>query len=484
MKALDLNFYLFAAAVIAFAWIGFSASRREHSTKDYFHDDKLHKNVVSLAATDVTLGTGLVYLVIGAQHNGLLMLLVPAMVWLGYFLQGCYLERATAVAARTRKNFLAGVNELITKETGNPSPFGRIVSGSLVLVFVLILAFEIFASSKVVAPFLFKEANLSAEAWVSVIVFCITLTYTLLGGIKAVFSVDFIQVPLICLFLPVLLWTSIPAIRDPSQLPIQLAHTLKLDWVALVAVAIACMNAVTTQFYSILNWGAISNVGIHNQKKLLNRVGLISGAVLLLFVLVGLLHPVAPGKQAWQEISANYAVLSSQSGIVACIVSGVLLLGMASILLTTTDAVVINTILFWYDNIAGGDSLSVERNAKELRRIRRIGVAAFTLCFAVLMTINYLQPDPFYLLLSMAGGVVVFAPMIATAGYLCSIQGAARVFTPVVIYAYFGIFALAGVVDVVLLAEKSSLVSYVGLGAFLASVALSLALIAVSRQRA
>src|SRR2546425_471735 len=47
---------------------------KERSTKDYFHSSELHKNVVSLTATNVSLGTGLVYLVVGAQHNGLLML--------------------------------------------------------------------------------------------------------------------------------------------------------------------------------------------------------------------------------------------------------------------------------------------------------------------------------------------------------------------------------------------------------------------------
>ena len=314
MTAIDLNWYLFGAAVAAFTWFGFSASTKERSTKDYFHSSELHKNVVSLTATNVSLGTGLVYLVVGAQHNGLLMLLVPGAVWLGYVLQGLYLEQATHISARTGKNFLAGVNEQLSEATGR-SPFARVVSASLVSVFVLVLAFEIFASSKVVAPLLFREANIRAEAWMSVIIFSITVLYTILGGVRAVFAVDVIQAPLVCVFLPMFMWTAISDVKEPWRLASDLSQTLKVDMNALSAIAIACMNAVATQFYSILNWGAVSNVAPREQRHLLNRVGFLTAVVLAVFVLVGLLHRVEPGVQVWQDITKLYAALSIQSGL-------------------------------------------------------------------------------------------------------------------------------------------------------------------------
>jgi len=484
MTAIDLNWYLFGAVVAAFTWFGFSASTKERSTKDYFHSAELHKNVVSLTATNITLGTGLVYLVVGAQHNGLLMFLVPVAVWLGYVLQGLYLEQATHISARTGRNFLAGVNEQLSEATGRPSPFARIVSASLVSVFVLVLAFEIFASSKVVAPFLFREVNSTAEAWMSVIIFGITVLYTILGGVRAVFAVDVIQVPLVCIFLPVFIWTTVPDAKDPGRLLVDLSQTLRIDMTALSAIAIACMNAVATQFYSILNWGAVSNVAPRQQRHLLNRVGFLTAVVLTVFVLVGLLHRGEPGVQVWQDITKLYAALSSQSGPLAFALSGILLLGMTSILLSTTDAIVISAILFWYDNVVGGDSLDSKASSTELRRIRTIGAVSFGLCFAVLLTINYLQPDPFYLLLSMAGGVVVFAPMIAAAGYVCSLgREAAQVFSARIIYSYFAVFILAGVVDIVLLWKRSTLVSYVGLVAFLVALVLSLSVVAKGRMR-
>lgn len=482
MTPIEMNIILFTLVVFAFAAIGFSAMKKEHSARDYFHEESLSKNVVSLIATNITLGTGLVYLVTGAQHNGLIMLMVPIMTWLGYYLLATFLERATDVSARTGKNFLASLNDQISKETEKPSYFAKTISGSLVIVYILVLAFEIFASTKILTPFLFKVPSVSAEIWLSVIIFVITIVYTILGGIKAVFRVDFLQVPLVCLMIPIFLFTAIPDI--PAGVTGILTYSLKLNGVVLTAVAIASINAIATQFYSILNWGAVSHVELKNQQRLLKWVGAGTGIVLTVFVLVGLLHPVEAGGQVWQAITQNYVMLASQTTIKAYVFCGILLMGMSSILLTTTDAVVITSIMFWYDNVSGGDSKKAEQDKSELKRIRAIGAVAFTLCFAVLMTINYWQPDPFYLLLSMAGGVSVFAPMIASAGWLSKHQESLRLFNDKVVFGFLGLFIIAGVASVIMLTLKSAFVGYIGISAFLVSSVYSIIIVLIaSRER-
>jgi hypothetical protein len=120
--------------------------------------------------------------------------------------------------------------------------------------------------------------------------------------------------------------------------------------------------------------------------------------------------------------------------------------------------------------VIGGNSKALETNASELRKIRWIGLSAFFICFSVLCLINYLQPDPFYLLLSMAGGVAIFAPLIVTVGYLASKQNALRVFVPKVIFGFLLIFVVSGISDFILLSNKSFLVSYVGTVAFIISI--------------
>jgi Na+/proline symporter len=473
MTPIQLNLILFIIIVVAFAAFGFSASRRQKSAKEYFHDDNLVKNTVSLTATNITLGTGLVYLVTGAQHNGLLMLLVPLAVWLGYYLMSAFLGKATNITTRTGKNYLHSIGEEIALATGKRSPFAPIVSGALVVIFVLVLAFEIFASAKVVAPFLFGSPTVEAEIVLSLAIFSITVIYTLLGGINAVFRVDFLQVPLVIIFLPVFVLTTIPDILQPSVVASKIVGTLKLDGIVITAVAIAVLNAIATQFYSILNWSAVSHVEVKNQQRLLKYVGAASALIITIFVISGILHPIDAGQQVWQDVAKGFSALSAQSTFQAFLFSAILMLGMASILLTTTDAIVISAIMFWYDNVAGGNSTSVEENPKELRKIRRIGAITFSLCFVLLMIINYWQPDPFYLLLSMAGGVVTFAPMFVTAGILSTKPKALSIFTPKVVYSYFALFLLAGVANTVMLILKSPMIGYLGVFAFTLSAIFS-----------
>jgi Na+/proline symporter len=477
MTPIHVNLVLFLLAVLAFAWIGFSSSRKARGVGDYFHNDDLHKNIVSLTATNISLGTGLVYLVSGAQQNGLLMVLPVLCIGVAYWLLSLFLSRISDVSIRSGKNFLASLDSEITKATGRPSWFATTVSLSLVIVFVLLLAFEIFASAKVISPLLFATSNTSAEITISIMIFSITAMYAVLGGVKAIFGVDIIQVPLICLFLPVFVFTGVGHLNQPGELVTQLGSTFKTNTNVIIGVTIACINAIATQFYSILNWGAVSNVEMSKQKKLLTRVGWATSSILLLFVLVGLLHP-----GGWQSLGQYYSTLATETTLMAFAVSGILVLGMSSILLTTTDAVVVNCILFFYDNLARGDSKATNQDPSQLRKIRWIGLATFSLCFSVLLVINYYQPDPFYLLLSMAGGITVFAPMIALAGFFAGRPEALRLFSNKVVGTFVGIFLASAIADVLLLSQKSPLVTYVGVSAFALSLLLCCALVVRARS--
>ena len=480
MTPIQLNFYLFLAAVIAFAWVGFSASRRQHSVNDYFHHANLSQNVVSLTASNLTLGTGLVYLVSGAQQNGLLMLLPVACVGIGYWLLAAFLKRLPDTSLRTGKNFLAAVDSEISRATGRKSWFAPAVSAPLVILFVLLLAFEIFTSSKVISPFLFQQPSQSSEIMLSLAIFSITVLYAVLGGVRAVFDVDFLQVPLLCLFIPAFVWLGIPDLDNPAALVSRLGESFKTDSPIVVAILIACINSIATQFYSLLNWGSVSHVEAAKQARMMKWVGLATTVVLVLFVLVGLLHPRGESGQVWQDLVQHFSTFATQSTPAAFLISGTILLGMTSILLTTTDAVVINCVMFWYDNLTGGDSKDERQNKKALRTVRWIGATAFGMCFGVLLFLNYSQPDPFFLLLTMTGGVVVFAPMIVTAGFLAARGDSLAVFTPIVTFIYVGLFLIAGIVDVFLLSRQPELIPYVGLTAFVLAGALSLVLITAS----
>ena len=60
--------------------------------------------------------------------------------------------------------------------------------------------------------------------------------------------------------------------------------------------------------------------------------------------------------------------------------------------------------------MAGGNSKDTDADQSGLVKIQWIGAATFGTCFVILLILNYAQPDPFYLLLSMAGGALVIIP--------------------------------------------------------------------------
>jgi hypothetical protein len=477
VQPIELNAFLFAAALAVFIWVGFSAGHPLRTPRSYFHDRNLSRNIVSLTATNVTLGTGMVYLLSGADHNGTLMLLVPLMTFVGYELLARFVGVLQDERLHTGKNFLASLDLRIREVTGAQSPFARSVSISLVAVFVVVLAFEMFASARLVAPLVIGEPKLLEEALLSLGIFGVTLLYTILGGIAAVFRVDVVQVPLVLAFLAALLGLTFGSGRADEHLVSSLVSRWQFDVATLLAVALASINAVVTQFYSILNWGAVSHVELHHQQRLLRWVGAATAVVLLVFVIAGLVQGSNAGQGSWAAFAEGYGRLVREKTLWAFLGSGALLLGMMSVLLTTSDAVVITCILFWYDNVSGRDSHSDVESKVELSRIRRIGAVTFSVCFLALLGINVVQPDPFYLLLSLAGGVTVFAPLIAVAGYLCSLGSQARALTPAAIYAFLAVFLTSGIANAALLATGSAAVPYVSVVALLASLLLSIRLV-------
>ena len=459
---------VFVGVIVAFGVIGFSASKQATRVSLYFHKSSLWKNIISLTATDITIGTGIIYLISGAHANGGLILLIPLATACGYYLQAWFLEKYVRHSLRDGRNFLANLNDEIAIQTGKASPFAKTVSFCLVSVFVLLLAFEIFASSKAIAPLLFGGPSPVGESVISMVVFATTVFYTILGGVNALFKVDRIQVPLILLFLPAFFAFAVPDWSDFAAVSNRLTASFKFDANTIVSVGLAVIAAIATQFYSILNWGAVSNIPPRSQRKLLCGVGTLSGLILCVFVLVGLLHP-STGNDPWAELFSSMAVTASSQTISGVMLGVILTLGFSSILLTTTDAVVINSIMFWYDNVLSKNSASDESSPKELGAIRKIGLVAFSGSFVVLSILNYLQPDPFYLLLSMASGITAFAPFIFLAGVLSATEGKLKVISPRVVRFFLLVFLITGVASIWLLMTKSHLVAYVGGSAFVVS---------------
>lgn len=482
MTTLNLNIFIFIVTVIVFGLYAVPAARRITSPKTFFHRQELPANIISLTAANVTLGTGLAYLLLGGQQNGILMLFIPVMVWLGYYLLAHFTSRYVASDVLTGTNFLTGINERIAARTGTPSPFGLVVTVSLIVVYTLILPYEIFASSKIIAPLLFTQGGNTPAIVLSIIIFFAALLYVIFGGIAAVFATDKLQLGAILLFIPILAFIVFAYPSQDREPLLTLGFVLKLDTTVIFNVIAASVAALSTQFYSLLNWGYISHMEAAHREQLLKWVGGLAALILTVIVAVGVFYPVKEGGDVVTDLMALYARIGSQSGILIWVLSGISVLGMTSIVFSTVDSLIIKIIMFYYDNVAKRRSMSEEANPKELKSIRGMVFISFLLIFLILGYFNFIQPNLFYLLLAIAGGVTVFGPMLATVGYLSSKGDALKIFSRGVVWSYFGLFLLAGVVSVSALLLKPAMLGWIGTLTFIISGLYSVFLIIRSRQ--
>lgn len=482
MNAFELNLYIFIAAIIVFGIYATFAARRVTSPKSFFYKEKLSSNIISLTAANITLGTGLAYLLQGSRQNGLLMLFIPIMVVLGYYLLAKYTSKYVASDDIKGNNFISNINEQITNKIGTSSLFGLIVSISLIIVYTIVLPFEIFASSKIITPLMFTDGGNIPVIIISGVIFLAALLYVLFGGIGAVFATDKLQLGAILLFLPtmaILIFSS--TIKNDIQIP-AFNVILKLDTIIIFNIIAASLAALSTQFYSLLNWGYISHVEASNRERLLKRVGLFAGILLAIVVAIGVFYPLKEGEDIVTNLMTTYAKIGSQSGIIIWLLSGISLLGMISIVFSTVDSLIIKIIMFYYDNILKRNSRSEESNPKEIRSIRLIVFLCFCIIFIFLGYFHFLQPNLFYLLLAIVGGVTAFAPMLATAGYLSYKGNSLKIFSNGVVYSYFGLFMLAGIVGITALLLKPTILGWFGTFTFIISCLFSLFLIIRAKQ--
>lgn len=482
MTTFNLNFFLFIFTVIVFGLYALPAARHISSPKSFFHRHELPANIISLTAANVTLGTGLAYLLIGGQQNGILMFLIPVMVWLGYYLLAEFTSRYLAGNIRESNNFIADMSELIVIKTGAPSPFGLLTTASLIVVFALVLPFEIFASSKIIAPLLFAQGGNINAVVLSVIIFIAALLYVMFGGITAVFATDKLQLGAILVFIPSLAFVVFGSSPNHGEPIVSISSALKLDTTVILTVIAASLAAISTQFYSLLNWGYISHMEGIQRARLLKWVGVFAGVLLAVIVSIGVFYPIKAGGDIVGDLMDLYSRLGTQSGIIIWVLSGVSVIGMTSIVFSTVDSLMIKIIMFYYDNLAKKHSGSEETDPKELKSIRVAVFIAFVFVFVVLGYFNNSQPNLFFLLLAIVGGITVFGPMLATVGYLSSKGDKIKIFTRAVVWAYFGLFILAGLVSMSAFILNPAILGWIGTFAFTVSALFSAALIIRSRH--
>ncbi len=264
----DFNQWVFGLTVAAFLLIGCWGFWKINSPFDFFHigDDTKPKKfffffevkpnnlvylIISLTAANISLGTGFVYFLVAVSKNGILFILIPISVVTGYFWLSSFLNSLPKELSEG-KNLIDSFNTKISEQIGKPSYFKKFLSYSLIAVFCLVLSFEIFASSSIIATVIFNNPDVALQVKISIVITLIALVYTTLGGMKGVVRTDILQFIFIVFSFIGLLYFLL--LQDGTTIKESLTSIVKLSspqiWVGVITASIL---AIATQFYSLIN---------------------------------------------------------------------------------------------------------------------------------------------------------------------------------------------------------------------------------------
>lgn len=463
--------YIFFLTCIAFATTAFIVSRRATSDEVSFRTRDPGLNVVGLVTANITAGTGFVYLLLNGAKNGLLACAIPLALWLGYRVLVSLLNGIPDHLFKP--NFLGGVAHALSQQTGARSALPFVLIAPLLIVFVLVLGFEMFATSQLLGAVIFHEATVFQQIMISVVLFATTMIVVVWGG-EATFKTDRVQAIFIVLCLIVLVCLAWVAWQQDQNQHVD-AFMLKYDAPVLFTLAFASLAAFNTQIYSILNWNAVANATPDKR----NWVLLTSGKWLAVFVgLVLLIGASMPRVWSGAFQLSLATLLKTLSQPVALGASIIIIIGITSIVLTTTQGVTLAIGAFLSE--LRGDLNSTQSLTLSTRRIQY--GAILLLVMGVLGLIYFQRPDLFYFLLAIVSGAEVMMPLIILLMVLAKRGRAIGVCSNKHLYGYLALFCIAIVTNIVLSMNLATLVPYVSLTLVTISVIYSWWLYSISKR--
>ena len=399
------NFFVFLGVSLFFLLIAVHSGKHIKSIKDYFHRTGDFEWFLSLSAANVTLGTGVVYYLSSSGRLGWLMLLSPLMVLLGYLIFADLINKSPNLQNNSSGNFLKWADQQICN---NDQKLFKKISFyptlSLVITFVLILAYEIYASSTIFCQILFQKPTNQTTILIAALLAAVTMIYTLWGGVVAVLKTDRIQIIGVLVVIGLLGFGGlIKAKGDISHIAIPfLPNNSDAYWTLSAAVC----GAIATQFYSLLNWGAVSNFPKgHNPACTLRATGILTFIMLSVLVFIGLLSGDGEAGVSFKAI-IDIPYLQNPDFWTFLLVAG-----MVCIVFSTADSLMIQITMFTFDNLLGKNSMDDTPSIEGLRNLRLLSLATFSLVLAAVIIFIATQQDLLYLLFAVAGGIIVYAPL-------------------------------------------------------------------------
>ena len=430
------NFYVFLGVSLFFLLIAVYTGRNIESVKDYFHRTGDIDWFLSLSAANVTLGTGVVYYLSSSGQFGWLMLLSPLMVLAGYLLFAKLLNDRHDLQTKSSGNFLKWVDEQIGKNQKISSRVSFYPTISLVLTFLLILAYEIYASATIFSQILFDDPTNQTTIYIAALLASVTIIYALWGGVAAVLKTDRIQIIGVLAVVGLLGFAGL--FKTGSEISNINISLIPSSSDAYWGISAAVCGAIATQFYSLLNWGAVSNFPKgHDPAWTLRTTGILTFFMLSILVLVGLFAGANEEGASFRSI-INEPFLQSSS-----LWTFVLVAGMVCIVFSTVDSLMIQITMFTYDNLLGKNSMDATVSLANVRNLRLLAISIFVLALGSVIIFIATQQDLLFLLFAVAGGVIVYAPLMFIALVMSNDPSSLRALSGPVSIVFFVLFLLA-----------------------------------------
>ncbi|MDP8255588.1 MAG: hypothetical protein P9M14_07565 [Candidatus Alcyoniella australis] len=472
MTGYEAAFISIIIATAFFAGVAYLKMNSIRGVFDFFHNPSPKKNAFSLTIANITLGSGVVYLVLGAETNGILMLLAPAAILAGYLflskssksLESCDLEPGEDLLHAAQRH-------LDRLNPNDPVPLAKYFSIFLMVVYALGLSYELLASPMVMMPFLTTSPGTFAAISISFFLLLTALLTVVFGGVSGVLRTDIVQMISAIILILIVLAAICP--QGGYQETASIDSILIFTTSSFVAVLMVCVAAISTQYYSLINLAVGSHLESNKRARTFRVVG-VSVAIITGFFIFASLITQAHGENLLEMTANMFSPIGQSKGFFPVILGFSIAFGLSSIICSTADSTIIAITQFWYFNVSRGDSGREPDQQRSLKNIRLWMAASSIVGFGLLSILYSFRQDLFTLLLFIASGVPAFAPAIWLLFKLVSKPHTICVFTRTVLWTYLSLIVLAYFVAVaLLLTDNSKSIGLVGIVALAISIVIT-----------
>lgn len=422
----NIPFAAFLVSSALYAIIAGSCYMRVKSLNDFYHTKVERNGVVVLVLGNLTLGTGLVYVSQVGASQGVAAFLAPVGVLLGYFILAAYSRRLESSFCERPdcKSYLDFIHDLPSSESGAKRLFrAYIVLQSIV--FSMLCAFELYASSGLLARIINFGLTPESRLTVSLTLLFVAIGYTSAGGMRATVNTDWVQalfvvVSLIILFGVVCMFADNPAesFIDHSLRNVSSGESLSL--VAVLSAFAVMYNAVTTQFYSVLNVSVSTNYETKGKVRVFKKTGCFVAVTLCIFVVIGMIAPRGLNADMEVVLAELLSSFSVMTGAMPIALASVMTAGFVALLLSTLDGTLVVIQQSLWEVVSPGKTFSLAESSKDVEHARYFNVATGCVIGFFLWLFVVIDAEIVSLVLTVIWPLSFWAPIFAISAFFAA----------------------------------------------------------------